>query len=497
MTVERRVKVLPTGQWMVETPPPEAGAGPSATPGNEAAAPTATGTSQLRRLLREFIHEALAYLRQWSEWPRRPGDDLNLHRSAMWLAHADQVPSLGVVRAHLQEEPLRTLLRNTGHQWIWHYEYLPELFLEQVGRRSLGQEEIPAGIFAATCRDLERELAAGQIRLRRVTAVHGVPAPRRRLDIASGVYLVPYDVTTGPGPLSDLLWLKYQRDVRRHVPAIGVLLVQERVVAKADEGKPLLSALDQLRDEGDTVVGALRLAYGGGVHISASWVVQLSRFPLVPAVHRGDEESPETWHEAGGPGGPRDARRLREAHALLTHPQRSQERQRLRTAFRRYEQAFRLRRPLQNVIDLVVALEGLYGVRRGELKRRLAQRVALLLAEDGGDAQAVYDQIAAAYDIRSALVHGRSTEEKLQERLASAVKAITGLGELQAGDEYEQAAYQAMQRIRELTRSSLWAFARLQGFLGGAQRWPKDDEEWDRLVFDHGLRRSLRRAAGL
>jgi hypothetical protein len=54
-----------------------------------------------------------------------------------------------------------------------------------------------------------------------------------------------------------------------------------------------------------------------------------------------------------------------------------------------------------------------------------------------------------------------------------------------------------MQRIRELTRSTLWAFARLQGFLGGAKRWPKDDEEWDRLVFDHGLRRSLRRAAGL
>jgi hypothetical protein len=62
--------------------------------------------------------------------------------------------------------------------------------------------------------------------------------------------------------------------------------------------------------------------------------------------------------------------------------------------------------PDDALIDLVIALESLFGGRSGELRFRISTALAWLLAKDADERRSVQSDAKQVYDARSALVHG-------------------------------------------------------------------------------------------
>jgi hypothetical protein len=85
-------------------------------------------------------------------------------------------------------------------------------------------------------------------------------------------------------------------------------------------------------------------------------------------------------------------------------------------AYERFSSALFQSGPVEAVITTAItALEALFLENQGELTRRLAQRVAILMRLVGDSPLSVATQVAEAYKIRSRFVHGTGIKTKLRD----------------------------------------------------------------------------------
>jgi hypothetical protein len=78
-------------------------------------------------------------------------------------------------------------------------------------------------------------------------------------------------------------------------------------------------------------------------------------------------------------------------------------------AIRRFGYAYERHRIEDKIVDLLISAEALFlssDSYTGEVKYRLSLRASLFLATEGDVRQAIFDRMKAAYDLRSAVVHG-------------------------------------------------------------------------------------------
>lgn len=76
------------------------------------------------------------------------------------------------------------------------------------------------------------------------------------------------------------------------------------------------------------------------------------------------------------------------------------------TAFNKFTDSYKIRREEQNMVDLVIILEAMLGVREDELRRKLALNTAVLIGKNESERNDVFSKIRAAYSMRNSIVHG-------------------------------------------------------------------------------------------
>ena len=450
------------------------------------------GRQRLRELLLAYTKECAALLTLYGEWSgstiERP-DVIGSH--AMLSSLDDDLPSRKPLDQLLASPPWRDLLERAGHGWVWHGEVVADLFVERVLQQSRG-EEVDLQVFETAYRDLLAELASPRMRLRHVTVVDGYPRPGKPTTVAGLGRLVPFDLSDGYYLLYQELRLEGQRDVREGVHGRGFLLVQDTTFDKQGHDPNVFGRhVEQLQARRDDALALMQLTHSGVVEADATYLVQISRFPLIPPSGRRYSDSGSIgWFESSLSLSAALRRRLRAAQRVITAPD-----QALRTALSRFSRSYRRTETGQNIVDLVVALEGLLGLQAEELKMRLAQRCALLLGDGAAGSRKVYSDVRAAYEIRNLLVHGQSKPETARAKLLKQANTIEAAPSGLAKDVADkEALWRAGHRIRDYARQAIWAYARLHGHLGGKAAWPSDDR-WGELLFDPDEARQLRRLA--
>jgi hypothetical protein len=125
--------------------------------------------------------------------------------------------------------------------------------------------------------------------------------------------------------------------------------------------------------------------------------------------------------------------------------------------------------PLEHLVDLATALEGvLIGENEGEgLTLRLCSRAAALLACDDDSGPVVFDDVNQLYVIRSKLVHGGTIAEKDLRKLFQRVSTVPAED---AERRFGVALAHAVDRMRDLGRRAI--LARLCLAESPEPRWP-------------------------
>jgi hypothetical protein len=377
------------------------------------------------------------------------------------------------------------------------------LFLERVVKGAYDDKFLRHS-FELVYRRAEREIFRDHLTLRRIHVIHGFPKIPGPIGVAPGIRLVPFDLNSCGPLLYDLLGIEYEsQDAGRWLGADGALLVHDRHVPKAQDGKTALRAQDEMRSLEPLVLLALRLAVSGTVHLGRSFQTQVSTFPLFPLQEYTNPDAEHRWFVSMTALSRRERNRIQRAWRILG-PLASgadgitSQRGSFWTALRRYYWSYRLSDHDDNLVDLIVALEALYAVRGEELRRRLAMRVASFLGRTEEQRKGAYRLMLAAYDIRNALVHGRGDPDKdIRKALASGFG--TAPTEFDGREGLQKGLLRMVLVLRSYVRSSLWAHARLTGLdghLSSPQGWPTG-EDLDSLVLDSARRKDVQRLAGI
>jgi hypothetical protein len=146
---------------------------------------------------------------------------------------------------------------------------------------------------------------------------------------------------------------------------------------------------------------------------------------------------------------------------------------RLDIALRRFNKTYEEPGWVENLVDLTVALEALFGPKEPqELTHRLRLRVAFLLGRSDEEAASLYEHVNALYSIRSYIVHGRTLDDKdLEKNLSKLVgkKAdpLRGWWDL---------APEAVRRARMIVRRGLLGALECFGQPRTEPTWPLPDD---------------------
>jgi hypothetical protein len=354
-----------------------------------------------------------------------------LERCLTWapatrLSSTGERPTANTLSAYLRSGQIGQALEATGHRWIWHREVIGDLFVERVLARTFAHDEqLDPSVLERVFRRLCTELKTPTLKLRHVLVVHEFPVLPKELHTSGGVRLIPFDMATGYGALWTLLGSEYQRDVRKWGGGNGLFAVVDEIIHKSGEPDDIRAAAERMNEKAAYALGALRLAYEGVVRVSRSYFVQhVSEFPLLPP-NREDIQGSEDINLVSQLSPTATEMRLfREALSLVSRSAHPKSWPRFITAFQRFNRAFRGRDEFENFVDLVVALEGLFGVREEELRFRLAVRAALLLGDSGAGSRIVYRQVTAAYHIRNTLVHGQGSSNDIERSSCHLTRVI-------------------------------------------------------------------------
>jgi hypothetical protein len=129
----------------------------------------------------------------------------------------------------------------------------------------------------------------------------------------------------------------------------------------------------------------------------------------------------------------------------------------LQFALDRFSEALTREQPEDGFVDLMIATEAMFlSGERDELRYRMAQRFAVLMEPDPSRRHTAFREMGGFYDVRSWIVHGKTTKQPT----AAKVKEVTDLEN----------------RLEELIRAAL---NKAVLAAGTTQPWPPD---WDQLV---------------
>ena len=390
---------------------------------------------------------------------------------------------------------LSDLLQAVGHRWIWHEEVFAWLFLERVFAESRGSGIDPAG-FEKVYRRAQAELRRRSFHVRHIIAIEGIPQIKRSVTVGPGVSLSPIDFRTHHYELARLLQWKYQdtnRPISFWLTSGSCLLIQDRIISKVGDGSQLIDYLDCSRREEEAIVLALKLASDWYIYPKTRFTSHLSAFPLLPLSQETYQEFADISLSEQKPIKPKGLREIRSYFSFVSqyHLAPKAEPDFVVRAFSKLAGSYRVRHEEQNIVDLVVVLEALLGVRE-ELSRRLALNSALLLGKSEFNSRDVYRKVRAAYSMRNAIVHGGQNQTK---ELTRALNRFDPNLKVKTDDDIARSVHTAVLEIRRLVRLILRAYIhmRKQDTRG---KWPTA-KEIEELQFDSNGRRSLQRQLGI
>ncbi len=253
----------------------------------------------LRGLLRSFCIDAYEQLRVLRELPRPPYSSPVIARNDSITIPLSKTESYKKLLHHVRNSDLAKKLHDIGHTWLWHQEVFEWVFLERVLQETEGAAFEQAA-FDRVFRRLTAELRRPTFRLRRLTALSGIPSLKTPIRLSRGVYVSPIDSSWHPYVIADLLAWRYQDRTRAPVFKIDPddrLLVQTRIVTKGNDGKGLPEASEQMGEEAERVVTALKVALDTPIFAKKHYSACLSAFPFLPIGH--DESTDHAGFQFG------------------------------------------------------------------------------------------------------------------------------------------------------------------------------------------------------
>ena len=453
------------------------------TPIDRADVLTEQNRASLREQLRAHLQETLSELARWGEWPRPYSAPLVLDEHRHQLPIGDKAQARRQLAIFLQESGIGKILRSTGHAWFWHHEVFEDLFVELYARRVKRTEnDIDQAVFNELFNAAWAEINAESTKLRQVFAINFGIRLRQALDMGDGIMLTPYELNTSGSTLWELLQVEMQRDPLEVRPRHeGVFLSHEVSVPKSGEGREMIGAFDQLQTRGRDLVLAMRLAAPSRNVLEATYLAQISPFPIFPFMQEATPYSRISY------GIGRDwAEETTSAFKEFVSGVGAAQFKRLRAMSERYQRSFRSADDPQNVIDLVVCLEGMVDVANNAegLKNQCTMRTAALLGSTDEERLKIHSWVSAAYDIRSALVHGNadpSTEVR---------KALGRAGFMTRNDqETSEAILELVHGLREWVRCGLGARVLSKG------PWPSN--RWNEIVLNPSAASEARKSLGI
>jgi len=443
----------------------------------------------LRGLLKNFFIDAYHELTSINELPRPPYDSPLIAGNVIFTHPLSKLNSHTQLQQYMHSSGLSNKLRDIGHTWFWHYEVFEWLFLECVIAESSGTS-LDIKAFDKVFRRASAEISRNSFHMRRITILNGLPKLSSTIELCKGVLLTP--VSSSGYDLARLLGSRFHN--RNREPSLWVdsdncLLIQDRLLSKGNHGSKLLQLGEQLRTEADVVIKTLKLSLDTPICPKAVYSSYLSRFPLLPISHTEFEEYSEISFSVQRP---LTKAEILDIHRTFEFIQEKKEPEYFETALSRFADSYRVRQVEQNIVDLIVALEAMLGVRVEELRRRLATNVAFLLGKNDGERQRFYRQVSAGYRLRNTIVHGGRDETR---EMSNALKEF--FPELKSKTQSAVVPYivKAVEELQNVVRFVLKAYIYMR-HNGTRKEWPNvDDLEY--LPFDSTKRRLIQKQLGI
>lgn len=430
------------------------------------------------------------------ELPRPPYDS-PLIAGNVFLNHPlSKLASYTQLQQHMRSSGLSDKLHDIGHTWLWHEEVFEWLFLERViaesSRISLDTTAFNK-VFNRACAEISRN----SFRIRRITILNGLPKLNSIIVLSKGVLLSPINFSSSHYTLANLLGWHFQD--RNRAPSFWVgpddcLLIQDRVISKGNEGRELLDWRKQAQNQTEIVIKALKLALDTPIYPKAVYSSYLSGFPLLPISHTEFEEFSGISVSIQTPITKTEILNIQRNFKFVyqSQSQTVPESGFYDTAVNRFADSFRVKRVEQSIVDLIVALEAMLGVRQEELRRRLATYTSFLLGTNDSERQVFYRHVSAGYKLRNAIVHGGKNQTK---EMSNALKDF--FPELKDKPQNEVVPYlsKATEELQKVVRSVLRAYIYMRSHSTRTE-WP-DDDECESLPFDSKKRCLVQKQLGI
>jgi len=353
-------------------------------------------------------------------------------------------------------------------------------------------------VFSRQSRLLVSELYRTTARMRAVTLLTGLnlSVERLRLNHNTSIVRLP-SLPELAQRLLDRQFGSYYMVIPGH--DVHCALVTEANVKKDDF---LLVASREVRrsTELNDFETALWLYSEGKVQRHTRYELQVARFPLVqPSSYDvGVGDGTIDWGEVPanitGRDGQKVVRLWRELTDVRVTGLGSATNDRLWVAISRFRESYEKMGWVDNLVDLAVALEALFGPKDArELTKRLQLRTAFLLGDGDGEAREIYKRVGILYDIRSRILHGSMPNRREYRKW---LEALTGK-KVASPYEWSNLLPGAVGVARELVRRSIVGCLRLSKCPQRGPTWPLPDEfdqEMATLGGKHTWREAFRRA---
>lgn len=443
----------------------------------------------LGKSLKDFCIDSYRELSNIGVLPR-PRYDSPLIAVNLALTHPlSSLASYKRLQEYMRSSGLLAKLQEIGHTWLWHDEVFEWLFLERVLADSAGTSLDPGAFRKVFCRALS-EISHESFRVRRITILNGLPRLKRPISLSKNVILYPCD-----NDLPRFLNMYFQdrnRQPTLYVDPGNCLLIQGATIQKGNDGKNLLESQEQLRNQANKIIKLLKLSLDTPVYPKAIYFAYLSGFPMLPILHKELEEFSGFSFSIGRTISKSEAVSIRVNFELISNKLQESRDATFFFAIDRLSDSFRGLGEKHSIVDLIVALEALLGVRDEELRRRLATNAAFLLGTNDSNRQIIYRHTEAGYSLRNAIVHGGKNQGK---KLCNTLTDFFPEFNNKSVDEAVPYLIKATQELQRIVRLVLRAYLYMR-CNQTREKWPSTSE-LEYLAFDSTKRRRVQQQLGI
>jgi hypothetical protein len=267
--------------------------------------------------------------------------------------------------------------------------------------------------------------------------------------------------------------------------------------------------LTQDIDRSLAVIDAVRLTKPGVPRLHYHAQFHLSYFPLADPISFCHREGEFGLYEEETVIDKSNFREIRElwqellATKYAGHPLATSRPTPMDVALGRFSRTYGRQNWLDDMVDLTVALESLFGPKDNqELSHRISLRVAWLLGQDavGNDpswsSAEVYRWVRTMYKVRSARVHGGIPKQRDIRKWISILSGVQYDESKHGGVLYGRLLERATESAREIVRKAIRVCARLAKMDPMGPHWPLR-EDFDKLVVSSAERKKWQKAAGI